>query len=76
MSLRRDGDLLQLILQDDGMGFDPASLERGTASLGSGIGLRSLKEQARAVGAKIDIASGRNGTKLVLLTQFSDNPEI
>ncbi|HKE21562.1 MAG TPA: histidine kinase [Bryobacteraceae bacterium] len=75
LSLRRDGALVELVLQDDGQGFEPTTLERGAASLASGIGLRALKEQARAVGAKFDIASGRNGTKLVLLTQFSANSD-
>jgi signal transduction histidine kinase len=75
MSLHSRGDLLMLALEDDGVGFDPDRLAR-TPRVGGGIGLRSITEQAEALGAKIDIESGRNGTKLFLSTQFSVNPEL
>ena len=76
LSMRRHGDLVRLVLEDNGVGFDPAELKRAPSSLSAGIGLRSLTEQAQALGAKIDIESGTNGTKLILSTPFSVNPEL
>jgi signal transduction histidine kinase len=76
MSLCQNGDLLTLMLEDDGVGFDPAALNCAPATLSGGIGLRSLAVQAEAISAKMDIASGRNGTKLKLTTQFTVSPEL
>lgn len=76
MSLRRSSDLVQLILQDNGVGFNADALKRAPSRLSAGIGLRAITEQALALGAKIDIESGANGTKLVLITHFSVNPEL
>lgn len=74
MSLHQDGGLLTLTLEDDGVGFDPASRARAPISISSGIGLRAISAQAAAIGAKMNITSGRNGTKLVLSTHFSAEP--
>jgi signal transduction histidine kinase len=67
MSLRDSSDSVVLTLQDDGVGFNTAALSR---PLSGGIGLRSLAEQATALGAKFDVDSGSNGTTLVLVTQY------
>jgi signal transduction histidine kinase len=75
MSLHSRGETLILVLEDDGIGFDLGKLKRRAPSLAAGIGLRSLVEQAQSLGAKIDIESGMNGTKLVLSAQFSIDPE-
>jgi signal transduction histidine kinase len=74
MSIASSADSLVLTVQDDGSGFEPASLADASASLAGGLGLRSLSEQAMALGAKIDVESGENGTKLVLTTHFSVEP--
>lgn len=71
MSLTSRSDTLVLILEDDGVGFDPAALVRTPASIAAGIGLRSIRELAEALGAKIAVESCRVGTKLVLSTPYS-----
>ena len=71
LALRQSGDLLTLVLEDDGIGFDPAGRALAPVSISSGIGLRAIAAQAAALGAKMDIASGPNGTTLVLSTHFS-----
>lgn len=71
MSLETFGDRLVLTLQDDGVGFDAATLTRVPVHGGGGIGLRSIEELAATLGAKIRIATGPNGTKLVLSTPLT-----
>ena len=53
------------------MGFDVAGLLRGPASLASGIGLRSIREQAAALGGELEIESGPAGTRLLVSVPFS-----
>jgi two-component system NarL family sensor kinase len=60
-----------LTIQDDGVGFDVAGLLRGPASVASGIGLRSIREQAAALGGELEVESGPAGTKLVVSVPFS-----
>ena len=66
----RDG-WLRLTIWDNGMGFDVAAWERGPASATSGIGLRSIREQADSLGASLEVESGPMGTKLALLAPFA-----
>jgi two-component system NarL family sensor kinase len=65
----RDG-LLRFMIEDNGVGFDVAAVEGGPASVASGIGLRSIREQAASLGAKLDVESGAKGTKLALSAPF------
>ena len=60
-----------LTIRDDGVGFDVAGLLRGPASVASGIGLRSIREQAAALGGKLEIESGPAGTTLLVSVPFS-----
>jgi len=71
LSLEQAGDLLVLVLEDNGVGFDQTTQARAPVSVSSGIGLRAIAAQATALGAKIEIKSGPNGTTLVLSTHFS-----
>jgi two-component system NarL family sensor kinase len=66
----RDGCVI-LTMRDDGMGFDVAGLLRAPASVVSGIGLRFIREQAAAVGGKLEIESGPAGTTLLVSVPFS-----
>ncbi len=64
MSLEpRDGRVI-LTIRDNGVGFDVTAMLAGPASVASGIGLRSVREQTAAMGGKVDIASGPEGTTL------------
>jgi len=60
-----------LTIRDDGVGFDVAGLLRGPAGVASGIGLRSIREQAAALGGKFEIESGPAGTRLIVSVPFS-----
>jgi PAS domain S-box-containing protein len=57
--LRSDGDALAVVVSDDGVGFDPA-----TASSNGHVGLRGMRERARAAGGRLDVRSavGRGTT--------------
>ena len=53
VSLAGSGEHLDLVVTDDGAGFDVTSVHRG----GGGLGLVTMNERARVVGATVDIAS-------------------
>ena len=61
VSLARSGDHVELTVTDDGSGFDVEAVRRAS----SGLGLVSMEERARAVGADVEIVSGvRQGTTI------------
>jgi two-component system, NarL family, sensor kinase len=49
---------------DNGVGFDARDLFSSTPGLTSGIGLRTIREQAEALGGRLQITAGEGGTKL------------
>jgi two-component system sensor histidine kinase UhpB len=53
----------ELLVRDDGGGFDPGAL----AATGAGLGLRGMAERARLAGGKLEITSSRGGGTLVKL---------
>ena len=61
--LERRGDNVMLIIEDDGVGFDPAS----TGGASQGFGLLGMQERAGLVGAMLEIESsaGKGTTVLV-----------
>ena len=69
-TLEARAGLLVLTVRDNGAGFDAARLLSSPASLTSGIGLRSMREQAAGLGGKVDIRSGPEGTTLELSAPF------
>ena len=71
MVLAADGDRVVLTIEDNGIGFDVAKLLAAPASVASGIGLRSIREQAAALGGRLEITSGPGGTKLELSAPFA-----
>ena len=57
--LERRADSVVLIVEDDGVGFEPASRETAT----EGFGLLGMRERASLVGAALEIESSPgNGT--------------
>jgi len=70
MTLRAAGDQLAMKIQDNGVGFSVAKLWSAPASVSSGIGLRSIREQADAIGGKLHIDSGPLGTTLIVTAPF------
>jgi signal transduction histidine kinase len=70
-ALETRDDCAILTIRDDGVGFEVAGLLRGPASAASGVGLRSIREQAAALGGRSEIQSNRVGTTLVVSVPFS-----
>jgi signal transduction histidine kinase len=60
-----------LTVMDDGVGFDANAWISAPASVASGLGLRSIREHAAALGGKLEIASGPKGTTLVVSAPFT-----
>jgi len=71
ITLEPRGSEVALTIRDNGVGFDVAALMAAPASLTAGIGLRSIRDQAAAVGGKMEIESGPNGTKLEVTAPYS-----
>lgn len=71
LALEARGDRISLRMADNGIGFDVAKLLASPASVASGIGLRSIREQAAALGGRFEITSGPQGTTLELSAPFA-----
>ncbi len=57
VSLKRDGDLLRMTIEDNGKGFDPAERAIRPTPEGGGLGLRGMKERARLSGGTLTVES-------------------
>jgi two-component system NarL family sensor kinase len=64
VSLKLTDGILTLTVEDNGVGFDVERLSRQPAGIASGIGLRSIREQAEALDARMHVQSGASGTTL------------
>ena len=71
MSLEARDGAIALTIGDDGRGFDPALAAAAPAHIQSGIGLRSIREEAADLGAKLEIKSGSHGTTLFVLARLA-----
>lgn len=58
------GSTLELIIQDNGQGFDPQSPSKG-------MGLSSLRERAKQLAGTLDLQSSNQGTTLTLRAPLS-----
>ena len=70
-SLKVSGGQLTLTIRDNGIGFDVERRLHEPAGVEAGIGLRSIREQAEALGGKMAIESGPSGTTLVICVATS-----
>jgi signal transduction histidine kinase len=68
--LETRGDRLVFSVQDNGVGFDPAMLAKAPANVGSGLGLRSIRDQATSLAGDVLLESGSGGTKLTIFAPF------
>src|SRR5450759_1762885 len=57
---------ISLSIRDNGVGFDAQRVFSAPTSVASGIGLRSIRESAQALGGRLDVETGPDGTKLVV----------
>ncbi len=71
MSLAASGGRLVLTIEDNGVGFDVAGLFSAPAKVAVGIGLRSIRDQADALGGWLEIQSGPKGTKVEVSAPLS-----
>jgi signal transduction histidine kinase len=71
MSMQYRSGKITLTLRDNGVGFDVDRLLRRPLEVGAGIGLRSIREQAEALGGTMSVESGPSGTKLVVSVAIS-----
>jgi signal transduction histidine kinase len=65
MQYRADGFLLEI--RDDGVGFDVERQQRQATSY-SGVGLKSMFNRAKLIGADLTIESGEGGGTLILIS--------
>lgn len=70
MTLHSEDERLALRIIDNGVGFNVANL-----SISSGIGLRSIREQAASIGAKLSIESGAAGTTVSITAPWGIAPD-
>jgi PAS domain S-box-containing protein len=75
LSLREAGDDLELVVKDNGEGFDTASLEQPSGD-GRGFGLFSIMEQADYLRARVDVHSqvGSGTTTIVRVSRQKRTP--
>ncbi|MDB6039158.1 MAG: putative Response regulator/sensory box histidine kinase [Verrucomicrobiales bacterium] len=65
--VRRDGDALRVIIEDDGVGFDPAAKQSWSEG-SAGFGLFSTRERLDYLGGQVKIRSNPGeGTRITLL---------
>jgi signal transduction histidine kinase len=64
MTLEAGRGTVSLTIGDDGRGFDAFGMAAAPASIERGIGLRSIREEAAGLGARVEIRSGADGTTL------------
>jgi two-component system NarL family sensor kinase len=70
LSLTESEGWLHLTVWDSGAGFDVAAIWDAPANVNAGLGLRSLREEAAAVGASVRMESGPAGTSLIVAAPF------
>lgn len=75
LSLEVRENQLVLTIHDDGVGFDVARYLTAPAAISSGIGLRSIRDQAEAIGGKLVVKSGPLGTTLEITAPFAQSPK-
>lgn len=71
MTLEAKDGSIRLAITDNGHGFDPSTIAAAPVNIESGIGLRSIREEAADLGAKFEIKSGPPGTTLSISAHFA-----
>ncbi|MHC4213127.1 MAG: PAS domain S-box protein [Planctomycetota bacterium] len=72
----RIGEQIQIIVQDDGSGFDTSKLSPGESQTG-GFGLFNIRERIENVGGKLELNSKRDkGTKVTLTAPLKNEKNV
>ncbi len=66
LTVMRQGDEIEILVEDDGVGFDPAKAQ-GSGKDGHGFGLPSIRERLRLLGGRFEIASTPGHGSRILL---------
>ena len=67
VKIRREGDEIQLTVEDDGRGFDVSRLDRDSGARRDGFGLFGIHERLRYIGGGMEIHSSEGrGTRITL----------
>jgi PAS domain S-box-containing protein len=65
--LGRKGDIIKIIIEDDGIGFDTSRLDKTQQTKFNGFGLFSIDERLKQMGGNLEIQSKKGkGTKVIL----------
>lgn len=73
VTLRRDAESLELVIRDDGEGFEPAAERVGGAS--GGFGFASMRERAELFGGAFAVVSGKGqGTEVTARWPLREAP--
>jgi PAS domain S-box-containing protein len=65
VSLLRSPRKIKLEVEDDGIGMEPTKLSKVSSGLGSGVGLRGMRERLRQLGGSMEVRSNGKGTTVV-----------
>ncbi|MBN1362774.1 MAG: ATP-binding protein [Sedimentisphaerales bacterium] len=76
ITLSRVDGCLQVVVEDDGVGFDPDRLAAGAGRKAAGFGLFSIRERLTHLGGKVYIESNNGrGTRVTLLAPLCRTDE-
>jgi PAS domain S-box-containing protein len=68
-----NGDSLEILVEDDGVGFEGSVRSRGVG--GGGFGLFSIRERLRSIGGRLEIDSGPlRGTRARIMAPLEPDP--
>jgi len=70
MAVEHRGATLVLMVRDNGVGFDAVQFLAAPPGANTGIGLRSIREQAAMLGGRLLVESGPDGTKLEVTVPY------
>lgn len=67
VSIRRDGDFIEIIVRDDGVGFKDSREEAHGRSTESGFGLFNIRERLESIEGRFEVDSGPGcGTRVII----------
>ena len=66
---------ITLLIEDDGVGFDPSTTHSAISPTSRGIGLATMRESARLAGGSVDVRSApESGTQVEVCIPFQIDP--